>query len=179
MFLSDFSIKRPIPTIVLILAMMCLGLMALKKLRVNQAPDVDIPLIVVTVPYPGASPDTVEREIINRLEKSMQSITGVTKVSSTASEGSAQIWMEFNFSRNLIEAADDVRNAIAAVRYKLPTEMREPILRRFDPSAQPIMTLALSSTSQSHAEISRLAEDQLSDRFRGIDGVSTVTVNGS
>ena len=166
MFLSDFSIKRPIPTIVLILAMMCLGLLALKKLRVNQSPDVDIPLIVVTVPYPGASPDTVEREIINRLEKSMQSITGVTKVSSSASEGSAQIWMEFNFSRNLIEASDDVRNAIAAVRYKMPIEMREPILRRLDPSAQPIMTLALSSTSQSHSEISRLAEDQLADRFR-------------
>ncbi|MDB5960443.1 MAG: acrB/AcrD/AcrF family protein, partial [Massilia sp.] len=179
MFLSDFSIKRPIPTIVLILAMMCLGLLALKKLRVNQSPDVDIPLIVVTVPYPGASPDTVEREIINRLEKSMQSITGVTKVSSTASEGSAQIWMEFNFSRNLIEASDDVRNAIAAVRYKMPVEMREPILRRLDPSAQPIMTLALSSSSQSHSEISRLAEDQLADRFRGIDGVSTVTVNGA
>ena len=179
MFLSDFSIKRPIPTIVLILAMMCLGLLALSKLRVNQSPDVDIPLIVVTVPYPGASPDTVEREIINRLEKSMQSITGVTKVSSTASEGSAQIWMEFNFSRNLIEASDDVRNAIAAVRYKMPVEMREPILRRLDPSAQPIMTLALSSSSQTHSEISRLAEDQLADRFRGIDGVSTVTVNGA
>ena len=179
MFLSDFSIKRPIPTIVLILAMMCLGLLALKKLRVNQNPDVEVPFILVTIPYPGASPDTVEREVVNRLEKSMQSISGVTKVNSSANEGSAQIFMEFNFKRNLIEASDDVRNAIAAVRYKLPTEMREPILRRIDPSAQPIMTIALSSTSQSHSEISRLAEDQLADRFRAIDGVSTVTVNGS
>jgi hydrophobe/amphiphile efflux-1 (HAE1) family protein len=179
MFLSDFSIKRPVATIVLILAMMCLGLLALKKLRVNQMPDVEVPFILVTIPYPGASPDTVEREVVNRLEKSMQSITGVTKVSSSSNEGSAQIFMEFNFKRNLIEASDDVRNAIGAVRYKLPIEMREPILRRIDPSAQPIMTLALSSTSQSHAEISRLAEDVLADRFRGIDGVSTVSVNGS
>jgi multidrug efflux pump subunit AcrB len=179
MFLSDFSIKRPVATIVLILAMMCLGLLALKKLRVNQNPDVEVPFILVTIPYPGASPETAEREVVNRLEKSMQSISGVTKVNSSSYEGGAQIFMEFNFKRNLIEASDDVRNAIAAVRYKLPTEMREPILRRIDPSAQPIMTLALSSTSQSHAEISRLAEDVLADRFRGIDGVSTVSVNGS
>ena len=179
MFLSNFSIKRPIATIVLILAMMCLGLMALHKLRVNQNPDVEVPFILVTVPYPGASPATVEREIVNRLEKSMQSISGVTDVQSTADEGAATIFIQFNFKRNLIEASDDVRNAIAAVRYKLPVEMREPILRRIDPSAQPIMSLAFSSTSQSHAEISRYAEDVLADRFRGIDGVSTVTVNGS
>jgi hydrophobe/amphiphile efflux-1 (HAE1) family protein len=179
MFLSDFSIKRPVATIVLILAMMCLGLLALKKLRVNQSPDVEVPFILVTIPYPGASPDTVEREVVNRLEKSMQSISGVTEVNSSSYEGGAQIFMKFNFKRNLIEASDDVRNAIASVRYKLPIEMREPILRRIDPSAQPIMTLALSSTSQSHAEISRLAEDTLADRFRGIDGVSTVNVNGS
>ncbi len=179
MFLSNFSIKRPVPTIVLILALMCLGLLALTKLRVNQIPDVEVPFILVTIPYPGASPETVEREVVNRLEKSMQSISGVTEVNSSAYEGGAQIFMKFDFKRNLIEASDDVRNAIASVRYKLPTEMREPILRRIDPSAQPIMTLALSSTSQSHAELSRLAEDTLADRFRGIDGVSTVNVNGS
>jgi hydrophobe/amphiphile efflux-1 (HAE1) family protein len=179
MFLSDFSIKRPIATIVLIVAMMCLGIMALKKLRVNQNPDVEIPFIVVNIPYPGASPETVEREIVNRLEKSLQSITGVTETNSTASEGSASILLKFTFSKNLIEASDEIRNAIAAVRYKLPTEMREPILQRIDPSAQPVMQLALSSKTQSHAVISRLAEDKLADRFRAIDGVASVNVDGS
>ncbi|WP_394779490.1 efflux RND transporter permease subunit [Undibacterium sp.] len=179
MFLSDFSIKRPIAMIVIIIAMMCLGLLALKKLRVNQSPDVDLPVLVVSVPYPGASPETVEREIINRIEKSLQSITGVYQMSSTASESSARIVLQFNFSKNMIEASDEVRNAIASVRYKLPTEMREPILQRIDPSAQPIMQLALSSKAQTHAEISRLAEDELSDKFRGIDGVATVDVGGS
>jgi hydrophobe/amphiphile efflux-1 (HAE1) family protein len=179
MFLSNFSIKKPIATVVLILAMMCLGLLALNKLRVNQNPDVEIPIIVVTIPYPGASPETTEREIVNRLEKQMQSISGVTEVNGFANEGSATIVLRFDFKRNLIEASDDVRNAIAAVRYKLPLEMREPILRRVDPSAQPIMNLALSSTKLSHAEISRMAEDVLADKFRGIDGVSTVTVDGS
>ncbi|NGZ88250.1 efflux RND transporter permease subunit [Duganella aceris] len=179
MFLSDFSIKRPIATIVLIVAMMVLGLMALSKLRVNQNPDVEVPFIVVNIPYPGASPETVEREIVNRLEKSLQSITGVTEVNSTASESSASIFIKFTFTKNLIEASDEIRNAIAAVRYKLPTEMREPILQRIDPSAQPVMQLALSSNTQSHAVISRLAEDKLADRLRGVDGVASVNIDGS
>lgn len=179
MFLSDFSVKKPIATIVLIVAMMCLGLMALSKLRVNQNPDVEVPFIVVAIPYPGASPETVEREIINRVEKSLNSITGVTEINSTAAEGSAQILIKFTFTKSLIEASDEIRNAIAAVRYKLPTEMREPILQRIDPSAQPVMQLALSSSSQTHAEISRLAEDKLADRFRSIDGVASVNIDGS
>jgi len=179
MFLSDFSVKKPVAMIVLIVATMVLGLLALSKLRVNQNPDVEIPRIFVSIPYPGASPETVEREIVNRLEKSLQSITGVTELNSTSQEGSAVIDLQFTFSKNLIEASDEIRNAIAAVRYKLPVEMREPILQRVDPSAQPVMQLSLSSKSQSHAQISRLAEDQLADRFRTIDGVSNVTVNGS
>jgi HAE1 family hydrophobic/amphiphilic exporter-1 len=179
MFLSDFSIKKPIATIVLIVAMMCLGLLALKKLRVNPNPDVEIPLIVVSIPYPGASPETTEREITNRLEKSLQSISGVKKMTSTSAEGVATIELEFDFKKNLIEATDEIRNAIAAVRYKLPTEMREPVLQRIDPSTDPVIQMSLSSTSQSHAEISRLAEDQLSDKLRTIDGVAEVKVNGS
>ena len=179
MFLSDFSIKRPIPTIVLILAMMCVGLLALSKLRVNQNPDVDIPFIMVNMAYPGASPETVEREIVNRLEKSLQSIAGVTETSSTAAEGSASIVIQFSFQKNLIEASDEIRNAIAAVRYKLPIEMREPILQRIDTAAQPIMQMALSSNSQSHAALSRLGEDVLADQFRAIEGVAAVTVSGA
>ncbi len=179
MLLSDFSIKRPISMVVIIIALMCLGLLALKKLKVNQIPDVEQPVMVVTVPYPGASPETVEREIINRIEKALQSIPQVYQIRSTAAESQATIVIIFNFKKNMVEASDEIRNAIATVRYKLPTEMREPILTRIDPSAQPIMFIALSSTTQSFAEISRLAEDQLADRFRGIDGVATVTVNGS
>lgn len=179
MFLSDFSIKRPIATIVLIIAMMCMGLLALSKLRVNQNPDVEVPFIIVNIPYPGASPDTVEREVVNRIEKSFLSIPGVNKIESDANEGSAFFFIEFGFDKNLIEASDEVRNAIAAIRYKLPTEMREPILQRADPASEPVMQLALSSSGQSHAEISRLAEDVIADRLRGIDGVSIVNVGGA
>ncbi|WP_140637161.1 efflux RND transporter permease subunit [Methylibium rhizosphaerae] len=179
MFLSDFSIKRPVATVVIIIALMALGLLALGKLRVNQIPDVEQPVLAVNITYPGASPETVEREIVNRIEKALQSISGVDEVRSTASESNARIVLMFKFDKNMIEAADEVRNAIGTVRHKLPVEMREPVLQRIDPAAQPIMQLALSSTRLTHSEISRLAEDQLADRFRGINGVAVVNVNGA
>ncbi|MES2127926.1 MAG: efflux RND transporter permease subunit [Pseudomonadota bacterium] len=179
MFLSDFSIKRPISTIVLIVALMALGLLAISKLRVNQNPDVDAPGVSINIPYPGASPDTVEREIVNRLEKSLQSISGVHKVYASAYEGRAEFFLELDFKKSTIEATDEVRNAIGSVRYKLPVEMREPIVQHFDMNAFPVMNMALSSKTQSLAEISRLAEDVLADRFRAIDGIASVGIDGS
>lgn len=179
MFLSNFSIKQPVATVVIVIMLMCLGLLALKKLRVNQMPDLQPPVIVVNVPYPGASPETVEREIINRIEKALQSIPQIHQIESTASEGNASIVIIFNFAKNMLEAPDEIRNAIASVRHKLPVEMREPVLQRMDPKAQPIMYIALSSNTLSHAEISRLAEDTLADKLRAIDGVSVVIVNGA
>jgi hydrophobic/amphiphilic exporter-1 (mainly G- bacteria), HAE1 family len=136
-------------------------------------------VLVVSIAYPGASPETVERELINRIEKSMQTISGVDQVRSTAREGNAQIVLIFHFDKNMVEAAEEARNAIGVVRHKLPIEMREPVITRVDPSAQPIMQLALSSTSQGHAAISRLAEDELADKFRAIAGVAVVNVNGA
>ena len=181
MFLSDFSIKRPIAAIVIIITLMGLGAIALTKLRVNQNPDVALPLIVVDITYPGASPDTVEREIVNRIERTFQGIEGVDQARSqaTAREGEAEFVLFFDFHKDLSQASDEIRNAIGTVRYKLPTEMREPVLTRIDPSADPIMSLALSSDTLSHAQISQLAEDQLADRFRAIPGVSTVDIGGA
>ncbi len=179
MILSEFSIKRPVAMVVVILGLMALGLLALSKLRVNQIPDVDPPVLVITIPYPGASPETVEREVINRIEKALQGIPGIDQVRSTADEGQAQIVMIFHFGKNMVVASDEARNAIGSVRFKLPVEMREPVLLRVDPNAQPIMQMALSSSTLSHAAVSRLAEDQLADRLRALPGVATVTVNGA
>jgi HAE1 family hydrophobic/amphiphilic exporter-1 len=179
MFLSNFSIKQPVTTVAIIIVLMCLGLLAFKHLRVNERPDVDQPIMTINIPYPGASPETVEREIINRVERGLQSIPQVYEIRSTAAEGNANFFIIYNFEKKMTEAADEIRNAIASVRHKLPIEMREPILSRVDIAAFPIMQLALSSSKQSHAEISRLAEDKLADRFRQLSGVSVVNVNGA
>ncbi|HLX22414.1 MAG TPA: efflux RND transporter permease subunit, partial [Usitatibacter sp.] len=95
MLLSNFSINRPISMVVVIVMLMCMGLLALNKLKVNQFPDVEQPVMVVTVPYPGASPETVEREIIDRIEKALQSIPQVYQIRSTAAESQATIVIIF------------------------------------------------------------------------------------
>jgi hydrophobe/amphiphile efflux-1 (HAE1) family protein len=179
MFLSDFSIRRPVVTLALIMVLMGCGLLALSKLRVNQNPDVLYPTLYIQVVYPGASPDSVEREVVNRLEKPLQSIPGLNDLKVTASEGSATFLLSFEFKKSLIEATDEVRNAIASVRYKLPSEMREPSIQRAGIDNQSLMSLGLSSKTLSHAEISHLAEDSLAERLRAVDGVATVKVVGA
>ena len=179
MFLSNFSVKKPVVTIVILMMLMAVGLLALTKLKVNEIPDVDMPLLAIDITYPGASPDAVEREVLNRVEKALQSVNGIKELRGTALEGNANILVFFEFKKNMVEATDEVRNAIGRIRYKLPTEIREPVILRINPTAQPIMQLALSSRSQSHAEISRIAEDQIADKFRGVQGVAQVNVNGA
>lgn len=179
MFLSDFSIRRPLATVVVVIMLMALGLLALRSLRVNEIPDVEQPVLAIEIAYPGASPETVEREVINRVERALQGIAGVSEVRSLAKDSQAQVVLIFAFGRNMIEAADEVRNAIGGIRYKLPVEMREPVVRRRDPSAQPVMDLALSSGTQGHDALSRLAEDEIADKLRAVPGVSVVTVTGS
>src|ERR671925_1106006 len=112
--------------------------------------------------------------IIIRVERPFQSIPRVYEMFSTASESNANFPIFFDFGKDMSEAGDDTRNAIASVRYKLPIEMREPVLYRRDISSEPIVQLGLSSTKQTHAQISRLAEDVLADQFRGIPGVAVV-----
>ena len=179
MFLSNFSVKKPVVTIVILMMLMAVGLLALTKLKVNEIPDVEMPLLAIDITYPGASPDAVEREVLNRVEKALQSVNGIKELRGTAFEGNANILVFFEFKKNMVEATDEVRNAIGRIRYKLPTEIREPVILRINPTAQPIMQLALSSRSQSHAEISRIAEDQIADKFRGVQGVAQVNVNGA
>jgi HAE1 family hydrophobic/amphiphilic exporter-1 len=179
MFLSNFSIRQPVTTLAIIIVLMCLGLLALKNLRVNPNPDVEMPVMSINFPYPGASPESVEREIINRVEKSLQSIPQVYEIYSNASESNANFTIVFDFEKDMSEAGDEVRNAIASVRYKMPIEMREPVLYRRDVAAEPIINLSLSSLKQSHAQISRLAEDTLADQLRAIPGVAVVNIDGA
>src|ERR1044071_4673852 len=100
MFLSNFSIKQPVTTLAIIIVVMCLGLLALKNLRVNPNPDVEAPVMSINFPYPGASPETVEREIINRVEQPLQSIPGVYEIYSTASESSASFTIIYDFGKD-------------------------------------------------------------------------------
>ncbi|MBD8526079.1 efflux RND transporter permease subunit [Pseudomarimonas arenosa] len=178
MFLSEFSIKRPVVTLVVTIALMVFGYAALTRLKTNQTPDVQPPVLVVSIPYPGASPETVEREVINRIEDSLSSISGIRDIRAYARDSVGTIVVIFEFDKNLIEASQEIRDSIATVRDKLPSEMKEPYLRRVDPSAQPVMNIALFSDSVSHMELSRFADQVLARELRTVPGVALVDLNG-
>ena len=178
MFLSEFSIKRPVVTVVITLALMAFGWFALSHLKTNQTPDVQPPVLVLNIPYPGASPEMVEREVIDRIEDALSGITGVRDIRAYARDSIGTIVVIFEFDKNLIVAAQELRDAVGSVRDKLPTEMKEPILERVDPSAQPVMTLALSSDSIAPIELSQLAEERIARELRGVPGVALVQLDG-
>lgn len=178
MLLSEFSIKRPVVTVVIALALMIFGYFALTKLRTNQMPDVQPPVLVVSIPYPGASPETVEREVLNRIEDSLSSISGIRDIRSYARDSFGTIVVIFEFEKNLIEAAQEIRDSIATVRDKLPTEMKEPYLQRVDPSASPVFNLALHSETLTPMELSRAAEQLIARELRTIPGVALVELRG-
>ncbi|MGZ8492219.1 MAG: efflux RND transporter permease subunit, partial [Gemmatirosa sp.] len=178
MFISDFAIKRPIITVVSMVALVVFGLFALLKLQTDEFPEVAPPFVTVAVPYPGASPDGVERELLDPIEEAISAISGVKKVMGTAQDGFATIMVEFEFEKPIAEATQDIRDAISGIRNDLPLEMEEPIIKKFNDTDQPIISLALSSTVLTPAELTRLADPGVTRQLRSIAGVAEVAIPG-
>src|SRR5215208_1568514 len=178
MFISDFAIKRPLVTVVAMVALVVFGLFALLKLKTDEFPDVAPPYVSVGIVYPGASPDGVAKEILDPIEEQITSITGVKHVNGKAYDGYGQIIVEFEFSKDLAEATQDLRDAISAKRADLPLEMKEPIIKKFNDTDRPIVSLALTSTTLSQAELSRLADPTITRELRSLPGVAEVLISG-
>src|SRR5687767_5411445 len=178
MFISDFAIRRPTVTTVVLLALGFFGIFALALLQTDEFPNGQNPVVVVSVPYPSASPGSVEREVIDRIEEGIAGISGVDKIQSNSLDGYGVIVTFFQFEKDLQEATQEIRDKISEIRNELPPEMEEPILTRFNPADLPIMSLVLSSTRMSGPELTRLADPDITRRLRGIPGVAEVEVVG-
>ena len=179
MVISDFAIKRPIITVVSMLTLVIFGIFALMRLQTDEFPDVAPPVVTVGLIYPGASPDGVEREVLDPVEEAISSISGVKKVWGKAEDGFGSVIIEFEFSKPLSEATQDIRDAISGIRADLPTELEEPIIRKYNDTDLPIVSLALSSTSLTPAELTRLADPGITRLLRSIPGVAEVQVSGN
>ncbi len=179
MFISDFAIKKPLITVVAMVTLAVFGLFALFKLKTDEFPDVAPPVVTIGIPYPGASPDGVEKEILDPIEEQISWISGVKHVNGSAYDGFAFIFVEFEFSKDLAEATQDLRDAISAKRADLPAEMKEPIIKKFNDTDRPIVSLALSSTTLSQAELTRLADPTITRELRSLSGVAEVAVSGT
>ena len=178
MFISDIAIKRPVLTIVSMLAITVFGIVALFQLNTDEFPEIDAPIVVIAIPYPGASPDVVEREVIEPIEEVISGISGIDRMTSNSLDSFGNIIVEFVFEKDPQQAMQDVRDEISSIRNDLPPEMEEPILTRFDPNDQPIVSLTLSSPTLAGAELTRMVDPDITRRLRGIAGVAQVNLVG-
>ena len=178
MTLSDLSVRRPVLATVLSLLIIAFGAIAFTTLPLRELPDVDQPIVSVSVSYPGASAQVVETQITRVIEDQLSGIDGLDSINATSRDGRSSINIEFNLSRDLEDAANDVRNAVARAQSALPADIDDPVVAKSESDAQPIMWLALRAESMSLVDLSDYADRYVVDRLSVLDGVSNVVIGG-
>ena len=183
MWFTKVSLKNPVFATMMMVALVVMGLFAFQRLKVDQFPNIDFPVVVVSTEYPGASPEIVESEVSKKIEEAVNSIAGINALTSRSYEGQSVVVIEFQLHMNGRKAAEDVREKVAAVRPSLRTEVKEPKVLRFDPSSRTIWSLAVLPDTGvgkplSPVEITSWSEQVLKKRLENVRGVGAVTLVG-
>lgn len=180
MNITRLFIFRPVATLLLTLALLLLGILGYRLLPVAPLPQVDFPTIMVTAKLAGASPETMAATVATPLERSLGQIAGVTEMTSNSSQGSSNIILQFELSRDINGAARDVQAAINGARSLLPSSMASlPTWRKANPSDAPIVMLALTSTTRSSAALYDIADSKIDQKIAQVKGVGDVSLMGS
>jgi len=179
MRLSETSIRRPVLASMMSLALVLFGVIALLRLPVRELPDVDPPIVNVTTVYPGANAAVIETQVTEPLEEALTSIEGIKTLTSESREQVSSITIEFDLSRDVDIAAQDLRDRVSRVRGRLPNDVDEPIIAKQDADAQPSMWIALYSDRFNTLELTTLAEDFFKDRLQTVPGVSSIFIGGA
>ncbi|KRC20755.1 efflux RND transporter permease subunit [Acidovorax sp. Root217] len=185
MWFTKVSLKNPVFATMVMLAIVVLGLFSYQRLKVDQFPNIDFPVVVVTVDYPGASPEIVESEVTKKIEEGVNSIAGINALTSRSYEGTAVVIIEFQLHIDGRKAAEDVREKVATVRPLLRTEVKEPRVLRFDPASRAVWSLAVLPDAQDGAparsavELTTWAEQILKKRLENVRGVGAVNLVGA
>ena len=180
MNLSEIFIRRPIMTTLVMTAILLFGAVAYRSLPVSDLPNVDFPTILVSVSLPGASPETMASAVATPLEKQFSTIAGLDSMTSTNGLGISKITLQFNLSRSIDAAAQDVQTAISTAASQLPQNMpTPPTFRKVNPADQPVLYLAMSTATLPLSTVDEYAENLLAQRISMISGVAEVMVYGS
>jgi multidrug efflux pump len=179
MSLSSTSIKRPVLAIVMNLSLVLFGLIGFHFLGVREFPSIDPPVVSVRTGYPGANADVIESQITEPLEKAINSIDGVRNISSSSNQGSSNITVEFNLTKDLEEATNDVRDKVSQAARSLPKDIDGlPVVAKADANSESILSMTLESDTRNQLELSDYAENVLAQRLQTIPGVSNVQIWG-
>src|SRR5262249_28369526 len=177
--ISDTAIRQPVFITMIMLLALTIGLIAYTALPVNLFPDIAIPVVAVSVPYPGAGPESVADQVAKPIEDRLNTLNGVKHITSTSSEGIAQIVVEFDTKVDVDQAEQDVRERVNAVRPTLPSDVKDPTFFKFDINDLPILAVAISAEgSKTPLELRKLVDDDIAPRLERVSGVGSVTVSG-
>jgi multidrug efflux pump len=178
MSLSSISIKRPVLATVFSIVIVLFGFIGMTFLGVREFPSVDPPIITVSTSYPGANSDVIETQITEPLEQSINGIPGVRTLTSSSSQGSSRITVEFELSVDMETAANDVRDKVSQAQRRLPRDVDPPTVSKADADASPIMFIAIQSEQRSLLELSEIAELTFKEQLQTIPGVSAIMIWG-
>lgn len=172
--LSSWSIRRPVPTIVLFIVLTLLGWISFTQLGIDNNPNIDIPVVQIQVTQPGAGPAELETQVTKEIEDAVAGLGNIDEMISTVSDGVSTTTVNFILGTNSDRATNDVRNAVAQIRQNLPQDINEPIVQRLDFAGGPIMTYAVTSERQSVEQLSNLVDQTISRALLSVKGVAQI-----
>jgi HAE1 family hydrophobic/amphiphilic exporter-1 len=176
-WLAELSIRRPVLASVLVLSLVVVGGFAYFELGVDRNPKVDVPVVVVTITQPGASPEDIETEITDRVERAVNTISGIDRLRSTSTEGVSQVTVEFQLEKNGDIAAQEVRDKVSQILVELPRNIDPPIVLKTDPDAAPVLYLSLAA-ERPIRELTELADKTVRRELESLPGVGDVRIVG-
>ncbi len=177
MKLADVSIDKPVFATMMILALIVLGLFSYLKLNIDQFPDIDFPYVTATTVLPGAGPEQIETDVTKKIEDAVNTIGGLDHITSISQEGVSQVIIQFKLEVEGKDAAQEVREKIAAIRADLPADIEDPVIQRLDPASQPIFTVTVSG-ERSEKEITTYTKNVIKKRLENVPGVGRVDLVG-
>jgi multidrug efflux pump subunit AcrB len=170
-----WSIRNPVPVIVLFVMLTVAGLLSFPLLGIQDMPDIELPAVVVTVAYPGVPPSQLESEVTRKVEDTVSSVAGIEHISSTVNEGASTTVIFFDFDREISEAVDDIRDAVTRIRSDLPADAREPVISRITTLGRPVVTFSVEAENMSDTELSWFVDLTVMREITAAKGVGAVS----
>jgi len=176
--ISSWSIRNPVPTLLLFLVLTLAGMFGFSSMRVNNFPDVDFPMVVVSAAEPGAAPAEVETQVTRILEDALTGLSGVRHIRSTVADGMSVTYIEFEVGADLERATNDVRNAVGRSRSLLPGDIPEPVVQRIDATGNPLITYVVRAPGLNPEQVSWFVDNDVSKALLAIPGLASVGREG-
>ena len=174
MNVSAWSIRNPIPAVLLFIMLTLFGLMAFKGMKIQQFPDIDLPTVTITATLPGAAPGLMETEVARKIENSIATLQGIKHIYTKVQDGTAIVTVEFRLEKTTQEAVDDVRDAISRIRADLPGELNDPVIAKVNLAGAPILTYTVASARMDDEALSWFVDNTVIKALLSVRGVGSV-----